>query len=226
MAGFGCPPRELDSWYSFSVCGLENRPVRATGGITITPRGSLRELRQADTIIIPGWRKPIATPPEPLIHALLEAHERGARLVSICVGAFVLGATGLLNGRHATTHWKFIDQMARAFPLIRIQPNVLYVDEQDILTSAGSAAGIDLCLHIIRKDFGTVVANNVARRAVVSPHREGGQAQFNRAVQQRAEVDLSNYFCGCGVLAQPAPYRRLAAFLSLLPAIREHECRQ
>ena len=128
---FGLPRPELDSWYSFSVCGLENRAVRATGGITITPQGSLSELQQADTIIIPGWCKPIATPPEPLIHALLEAHERGARLVSLCVGAFVLGATGLLNGRRATTHWMFIDQMARAFPLIRIQPDVLYVDEQD-----------------------------------------------------------------------------------------------
>ena len=189
---FGLPRPEFESWYSFSVCGLENRAVRATGGITITPQGSLSELRRADTIIIPGWRKPIATPPEPLIHALLEAHERGARLVSLCVGAFVLGATGLLNGRHATTHWKFIDQMARAFPLIRIQPDVLYVDEQDILTSAGSAAGIDLCLHIIRKDFGTVVANNVARRAVVSPHREGGQAQFiDKPVGEEAHPWLS-----------------------------------
>ena len=189
---FGLPRPEFESWYSFSVCGLENRAVRATGGITITPRRGLSELRQADTIIIPGWCKPIATPPEPLIHALLEAHERGARLVSLCVGAFVLGATGLLNGRRATTHWKFIDQMAHAFPLIRIQPDVLYVDEQDILTSAGSAAGIDLCLHIIRKDFGTVVANNVARRAVVSPHREGGQAQFiDKPVGEEAHPWLS-----------------------------------
>ena len=95
---FGLPRPELDSWYSFSVCGLEKRAIRATGGITIAPRGSLSELRQADTIIIPGWCKPIATPPEPLIHALLKAHERGARLVSLCVGAFVLGAIGHLKG--------------------------------------------------------------------------------------------------------------------------------
>jgi len=190
---FGLPRPELDRWYSFSVCGLENRPVKATGGISITPNGGLRELRHADTIIIPGWSKPIAPPPEPLVRALIAAHKRGARLVSICVGAFVLGATGLLNGRRATTHWRFVDQMARTFPLIRVLPDTLYVDEQDILTSAGSAAGIDLCLHVIRKDFGTVVANNVARRAVVSPHREGGQAQFiDRPVGEEAHPWLSN----------------------------------
>lgn len=190
---FGLPRPELDPWYSFSVCGLENRAVKATGGVTITPHGGLRMLRHADTIIIPGWSKPIAPPPERLVRALIAAHERGARLVSICVGAFVLGATGLLNGRRATTHWRFVDQMAREYPLIRIQPDTLYVDEQDILTSAGSAAGIDLCLHIIRKDFGTVAANSVARRAVVSPHREGGQAQFiDKPVGEEAHPWLSN----------------------------------
>ncbi|MEP6729843.1 MAG: DJ-1/PfpI family protein, partial [bacterium] len=171
---FGLPRPELDSWYSFSVCGMDHRAVRATGGITIKPNGDLRELVRADTIIIPGWPKPIVAPPERLVRALIRAHERGARLVSICVGSFVLAATGLLDDRRATTHWRFADQMARDFPRVRIEPDVLYVDEQDILTSAGSAAGIDLCLHIIRKDFGTIVANTVARRAVVSPHREGG----------------------------------------------------
>jgi AraC family transcriptional activator FtrA len=186
---FGLPRPELDRWYSFSVCGLDNRPVRATGGITITPDGGLSGLRRADTIIIPGWRKPYEPPPPQLIRALIRAHERGARLVSICVGSFVLGATGLLNGRRATTHWRHIDEMVRQFPLIQIQPDVLYVDEEDILTSAGSAAGIDLCLHIIRKDFGTVVA----RRAVVSPHREGGQAQFiDKPVGEEAHPWLSH----------------------------------
>ena len=175
---FGLARPEFDQWYSFSVCGLARRTVRATGGITVTPRGDLRELERADTIIIPGWPKPIAAPPRRLVQALLRAHERGARLVSICVGSFVLAATGLLNDRSATTHWRFADQMARDFPRVRLEPDVLYVDEGDLLTSAGSAAGIDLCLHIIRKDFGTEVANAVARRAVVSPHREGGQAQF------------------------------------------------
>jgi len=109
---------------------------------------------------------------------LIAAHAHGTRLVSICSGIFVLAATGLLNDKRATTHWRYIDKVSRAFPAIQLQPDVLYVDEGDILTSAGSAAGIDLCLHIIRKDFGTLTANKVARRLVVSPHREGGQAQF------------------------------------------------
>lgn len=190
---FGLPRPELDRWYSFLVCGLENRAIRATGGVQITPQGGLRDLLDADTIIIPGWCNPNEAPPQQLIRALIKAHKRGARLVSICVGSFVLGATGLLDGRRATTHWRFIDQMARAFPRIQVHPDVLYVDEQDILTSAGSAAGIDLCLHIIRKDFGTIVANNVARRAVVSPHREGGQAQFiDKPVGEEAHPWLSN----------------------------------
>lgn len=175
---FGLPRPELKQWYQFSVCGLDKRPVRAIGGITIVPTRGLSELQSADTIIIPGWPKPIAPPPPQLVRALIKAHERGARLVSLCVGSFVLAATGLLNGRRATTHWGFVDAMARAFPLVRIEPDVLYLDEGDILTSAGSAAGIDLCLHIIRKDFGAIVANTVARRAVIPPHREGGQAQY------------------------------------------------
>jgi AraC family transcriptional activator FtrA len=190
---FGLQRPELENWYSFSVCGLENRPLRATGGITVMPPKGLSGLQQADTIIIPGWRNPDEIPPQSLIRALLKAHDRGARLVSICSGVFVLGATGLMNGRRATTHWRYIDKLAHAFPLIRLQPDVLYVDEQDILTSAGSAAGIDLCLHIIRKDFGTVVANKVARRLVISPHREGGQAQFiDKPVGEEAHPWLSH----------------------------------
>ena len=190
---FGLPRPELERWYSFSVCGLEDRPLRATGGITITPQKGLSGLRQADTIIIPGWRNPEEVPPQELIRELCRAHRRGVRLVSICSGVFVLGATGLLNGKRATTHWRYIDKLTHAFPLIRLQPDVLYVDEQDILTSAGSAAGIDLCLHIIRKDFGTVIANKVARRLVVSPHREGGQAQFiDKPVGEEAYPWLSH----------------------------------
>jgi AraC family transcriptional activator FtrA len=175
---FGLPRPEMNPWYEFSVCGLNKRPVRAIGGITVAPAHGLRGLEQADTIIIPGWPKPIAPPPPELVRALSRAHARGARLVSLCVGSFVLGATGLLDGRRATTHWSFVDAMRKDFPLVRIEPDVLYLDEGDILTSAGSAAGIDLCLHIIRKDFGSIAANAVARRAVVPPHREGGQAQF------------------------------------------------
>jgi AraC family transcriptional activator FtrA len=190
---FGLPRPEFDRWYTFTVCGLTGRPVRATGGVQIVPQRGLRALEQADTIIIPGWPKPLAPPSRRLVRALVAAHARGARLVSICVGSFVLAATGLLDGRRATTHWRFAEQMARDYPRVRLEPDVLYVDDGDILTSAGSAAGIDLCLHIIRKDFGTVVANSVARRAVVSPHREGGQVQFvDQPVGDAAHPWLSN----------------------------------
>lgn len=189
---FGLPRPEMHPWYEFSVCGLNKRPVRAIGGITVQPTHGLSDLQHADTIIIPGWPKPIAPPPPELVRALIRAHERGARLVSLCVGSFVLAATGLLNGRRATTHWSFVDAMRRAFPLVRVEPDVLYLDEGDILTSAGSAAGIDLCLHMIRKDFGAIAANAVARRAVVPPHREGGQAQFvDKPVGEAARPWLS-----------------------------------
>jgi AraC family transcriptional activator FtrA len=175
---FGLARPEFDHWYSFEACGLENGPLRATGGVRVLPSRGLKGLLDADTIIVPGWRSAEEQPPQRLIRALVTAHQRGARLVSICSGIYVLAATGLLNGRRATTHWKDIENVRRVFPAVRFQPDVLYVDEGDILTSAGSAAGIDLCLHIIRKDFGTLAANKVARRLVVSPHREGGQAQF------------------------------------------------
>ena len=190
---FGLPRPELERWYSFVVCGVTRRPVSAVGGVTVVPSRGLRELEHADTIVIPGWPKPLVPPPPRLLRALVRAHARGARLVSICVGSFVLAWAGLLDGRRATTHWRFADRMARDFPRVRVEPDVLYVDEREILTSAGSAAGIDLCLHIIRKDFGTVVANGVARRAVVPPHREGGQAQFvEKPVGEAAHPWLSN----------------------------------
>lgn len=169
---------ELDGWYHSTVCSLEGRPLKAVGGITVNARTSFRYLLKADTIVIPGWKKPIEMPSSQLIDTLRNAHQRGARLISFCVGSFVLAATGLLDGRSATTHWRFADEMKRRFPAVNVRPDVLYVDEGRVLTAAGSAAGIDLCLHVIRKDFGAAVANNVARRAVVPPHREGGQVQF------------------------------------------------
>src|SRR5262249_14695328 len=124
-----------------------------------------------------GWRTD-ELPSERLLRILRRAHSCGARLVSVCSGAFVLAATGLLDGRRATTHWRYASKLAQMYPQIKVEPDVLYVDEGDVLTSAGSAAGIDLCLHIVRKDFGETVANQVARRLVLYPHRGGGQAQF------------------------------------------------
>jgi AraC family transcriptional regulator, transcriptional activator FtrA len=179
---FGLPRPEFAEWYRFKVCALERGPLAATGGLRITCRHGIDALSRAGTIVIPGWRMD-EQPPERLLRILRKAHRGGARLVSICSGAFVLAATGLLDGRRATTHWRYAARLAQMYPRITVEPDVLYVDEGDLLTSAGSAAGIDLCLHIVRKDFGESVASQVARRLVVYPHRDGGQAQFvDRAV--------------------------------------------
>jgi len=190
---FGLPRPELDPWYTFEVCAVEKGPLLVTGGVSILPRRGLNGILQADTVVVSGWRNPDEEPPRRLVRALVAAHERGVRLVSICSGFFVLAATGLLDGRRATTHWRYIDQARRMYPRVRLEPDVLYVDEGDILTSAGSAAGIDLGLHIIRKDFGTLAANAVARRMVVSPHREGGQVQFiDRPVSEQSSPWLAH----------------------------------
>ena len=177
---FGLPRPEMGpDWYRFAVCAIEPGPLRAIGGFQIVADGGLELLDQADTIVIPGWRGAGSEPvPTALIEALRKAHARGARLMSICSGVFALAATGLLAGRRATTHWHYVEQLASAYPDIRVEPDVLYVDEGRVLTSAGSAAGIDLCLHVVRADFGPEIANRLARRLVVPPHREGGQAQF------------------------------------------------
>jgi AraC family transcriptional regulator, transcriptional activator FtrA len=176
---FGLPRPEVKvPWYRFEVCALDRGPLRATGGVTVRASATLRALGRAGTIVIPGWRDPDERPPEALLRALRTAHARGARLVTICSGVFVLAAAGLLDGRRATTHWRYVDRLRSMFPRVRVEPDVLYVDEGTILTSAGSAAGIDLCLHVVRRDYGAEIANQVARRLVVSPLREGGQSQY------------------------------------------------
>ena len=176
---FGLARPELKTdWYRFKVCALEDGPLRATGGVTVTASCGVEELNRAGTIVIPGWRNPAERPPEALLKALNKAHRRGARLVSICSGVFVLAEAGLLDGKTVTTHWRYVDQLRSRFPKVRVDPNVLYIDNGSVMTSAGSAAGIDLCLHIVRSDYGASIANQVARRLVVSPHRDGGQAQY------------------------------------------------
>jgi AraC family transcriptional regulator, transcriptional activator FtrA len=176
---FGLPRPEIEvPWYRFEVCALDRGPLRATGGVTVRARLGLRALSRAGTIVIPGWRDPDERPPEPLLKALRAAHARGARLVTICSGVFVLAAAGLLDGRRATTHWRYVERLRALHPRVRVEPDVLYVDEGQVLTSAGSAAGIDLCLHVVRRDYGAEIANQVARRLVVSPQREGGQSQY------------------------------------------------
>ncbi len=172
------PELNLRNWYKFQACSIEDHPLRASGGVTVSADRGLRSLREAGTIIGPGWRNPDETPPAALLNALRRGYAEGARLVSICSGVFVLAATGLLAGKRVTTHWRYAERLRAMYPSVRVEPDVLYVDEGRILTSAGSAAGIDLCLHIVRRDFGAEIANQVARRLVVPPHRDGGQAQY------------------------------------------------
>ena len=176
---FGLPRPELDRpWYRFEVCAAEPGPLGAAGGLAVRAPHDLDLIEGADTVVVPGWRSPDAPPPGPLLAALARVPERGGRLVSICSGVFVLAAAGVLDGRRATTHWRYSEVLARRYPRVRVDPDVLYVDEGPVLTSAGSAAGLDLCLHIVRRDHGAEVANNVARRLVLAPHRDGGQRQF------------------------------------------------
>ena len=164
--------------YRVQVCAAEPGPLTTAMRYGIEPRYGLRSVARADTIVIPAWRDIGETPPEPLLRALRRAHRRGARIASLCSGAFVLAHAGLLDGLRATTHWMYADALASRFPSVDVDPTVLYVDEGSILTSAGTASGIDLCLHMVRQDHGAEVANAFARRMVVSPHRDGGQAQF------------------------------------------------
>src|SRR5580704_7352726 len=165
-------------WYEFAVCSAERGPLRAAGGIEVrVPRG-LKALERADTIVIPGWRCPEELPPPALLAAVRAAYRRGARLCSICSGVFVLAAAGILDGRRASTHWRYAERLRLRYPKIRVEANALYVDEGRVLTSAGSAAGLDMLLHLVRRDYGAKIANQVAQRLVIAPHREGGQAQF------------------------------------------------
>ncbi|HVM07463.1 MAG TPA: helix-turn-helix domain-containing protein [Acidimicrobiales bacterium] len=176
---FGIDRSELvDPWYRFVLASVDGAPVRTNMGFTIHPDRGLDALEEADSVVIPAGFGNYDCPPVELLDALRAAHARGARLMSLCSGAFVLAATGLLDGRRATTHWMHAERLAELHPSIDVDPTVLYVDEGDILTSAGTAAGIDMCLHVVRKDLGAEVANAVARRMVVPPHRDGGQAQF------------------------------------------------
>jgi AraC family transcriptional activator FtrA len=177
---FALPRPELDVewWYSFALCAEHPGTLRAVGGFSIEVSHGLRTLARADTIVLPGTADVHHDPSNEVLAALRRAHARGARLVSICSGAFVLAATGLLDGRAAATHWRYAGLLRTRFPRVRVDQDVLYIDDGQILTSAGTAAGIDLCLHIVRRDHGAQIANRVARRMVVAPHRDGGQAQF------------------------------------------------
>jgi transcriptional regulator GlxA family with amidase domain len=165
----------VNPWYDFSLCG--NGPVHVDR-FHLEPDHGLDHLTRVDTVIVPGWADTDREPPTDLVEAVRAAHAAGARVASLCTGAFVLGAAGLLDGRRATTHWAHTRELARRHPAATVDPDVLYVDNGDVLTSAGKAAAMDLCLHLVRLDHGSANANKIARRLVIPPHRDGGQAQF------------------------------------------------
>jgi len=164
--------------YDVELCGERPGPVPTTGGFPVHAGAGLEALARADTVVVPAFNEVDRPLPADVLDALVAAHDRGARLVSICVGAFALAQAGLLDGRTATTHWQYTDLLARRYPRVTVDPDVLYVDEGDVLTSAGVASGIDACLQLVRTDHGAAAANEVARALVAAPHRDGGQAQF------------------------------------------------
>lgn len=178
--------------YDMAVASVENGIFGAQGGIRLVVDGGLELLEDAGTVVIPGWRSIDEPPAANLIAALQKAYARGTRIVSICAGSFVLAEAGLLDGKRATAHWNSTQALAERYPQIDVRHGVIYVDEGDVITSSGGAAGVDLCLHLIRRDYGAVVANRAARRMVTFSHREGNQAQYlQQPVTERAGKSLS-----------------------------------
>jgi transcriptional regulator GlxA family with amidase domain len=183
---FGLASRRGRLLYEFSTCSVGGREVRTTSGFGVSPQADLDALRRAETVVVPGYGEILSPLPEEVAAALRAAADRGARLLSICTGAFALAHVGLLDGRRATTHWAWTGELAARFPAVSVEADALYVDEGGVMTSAGLSAGIDLSLHAIRKDFGAAIGEKVARRMVAAPHREGGQAQFIKPPSQEA----------------------------------------
>ncbi|MFD4905380.1 GlxA family transcriptional regulator [Kitasatospora purpeofusca] len=180
--------------YTVRVCGPAPGLVAGGDGLSYHVAEGLEAVEHADTVFVPGYRDPASTPPPAaVVEALVAAHARGARLAAISTGAFALAATGLLDGRRATTHWHYAKALAERHPRIRVDENVLFVDEGTVLTSAGAASGIDLCLHLVRRDHGVGLSNHVARRLVAAPYRSGGQAQY---VPRSVPEPLGDLFAG------------------------------
>jgi transcriptional regulator GlxA family with amidase domain len=175
--------RRVDGFpsYQFDLCTSDGKPVRTSAGFHLTPTADLAPLERADLVIVPAHPLDADPIPSELAEALRRAAARGAYVMSMCSGAFVLGEAGLLDGRRCTTHWKYVDELARRFPTAEVHPNALYVEDGTLLTSAGTAAGIDLSLHLVRREHGSEIATKLARRMVVPPQRSGGQAQYVEA---------------------------------------------
>jgi AraC family transcriptional regulator, transcriptional activator FtrA len=190
---FGVDRGLTDPWYDFTICGQDDAEVG--GWLRAGIRHGLEALADADTVIVPSCRDVAEPPPPGLVDAVRAAHRAGARVASLCTGAFVLAEAGLLDGRRATTHWAHAALLHDRYPAVRVDADVLYIDEGDVLTSAGKAAGLDLRLHLVRTDHGTAVANALARSLVVPPHRPGGQAQFIPAASRTAGTTSSPTSC-------------------------------
>jgi AraC family transcriptional activator FtrA len=189
---FGTVRPDVPTRYDFRVCAERPGPLPTTTGFAVVADAGLEALREADTVVVPGRQPPDAPVPPAVTEELRAAHRRGARIAAICTGAFVLARAGLLGGRRATTHWRHTARLAAAFPEVRVDPDVLYVDHGDVATSAGTGAGIDLCLHLVRSDHGAAYAAQVARNMVLPPHREGGQLQYAaRPAPARADDSLA-----------------------------------
>jgi transcriptional regulator GlxA family with amidase domain len=167
--------------YEFALCTADGRPVRTSSGFEVVPNAGLRPVEEADLVIVPAYADRSVPAPEPLLAALRRAADRGAQLLSVCSGAFLLGEAGLLDGRRCTTHWKYVDELAARVPTATVECDSLYVTDGNVLTSAGTAAGIDACLYLVRREHGSALATRLARRMVVPPHRDGGQAQYVEA---------------------------------------------
>ncbi|MFE0822619.1 GlxA family transcriptional regulator [Streptomyces sp. NPDC058847] len=206
--------------YQLTLCGRTTRPVTTAAGFAVTVTTGLEAVHEADTVIVPGYAPHRRELPEDVLAALAEAHTRGRRLVSICTGAFALAAAGVLDGRKATTHWKYADELAARHPKVSVDPRVLYVDEGQVLTSAGVAAGIDLCLHLVRRDLGARTANQVARTLVSAPHRDGGQAQYITrplAAEEPGATLAATRAWALARLHEPLTVPRLAAHAHMAP---------
>lgn len=205
------PPPGAASWYDFRVCGGDSVPLGPWG--RLDPTDPPETLDIADTIVVPGVGGARFRDLDPLVDALRAAHARGARVISICTGAFVLARAGLLDGRRATTHWHYARRLAELAPTAVIEPDRIHVDDGDVLTSAGNAAGLDLCLYVLQRDHGAAVANAVARRLVMAPHRDGGQAQFVAHRPGRDRPDDLAALCDWAIarLDQPLRVADLAA---------------
>ncbi|MBV8048427.1 MAG: helix-turn-helix domain-containing protein [Paludibacterium sp.] len=169
------PDRHL---FQLTMCAGESGPLTSTEGLSFTAEAGLEALRDADIVIVPGWRSPPDPPSEALLAALRQAYQRGATVVGLCLGTYVLAYAGLLDGKRAGTHWECERDFTQRFPAVQLDCNALYVEDGRLVTSAGTAAGLDCCLHLVRQHHGSQIANKLARRLVIPPYREGGQAQY------------------------------------------------